>query len=188
MRDKDIRGILLPFLNSKYERDSDTLIIEELGLCQGTSRIDLAVVNGSIHGYEIKSEKDTLIRLEAQQETYNKVLDYVTIVASPRHLEKITTIVPEWWGLNEANYLEGILHISSIRGYSMNPSIDPLSLVQLLWRDEALDVLREYGLHKGLVRKPRKVLWECLAHSLPITELRKNVREKIKARDNWRPA
>jgi len=36
----------------------------------GASRIDRAVVNGSVHGYEIKSETDDLTRLPAQARAY----------------------------------------------------------------------------------------------------------------------
>ena len=59
MRDVDIRRALRTRV-----RDSDdmkeALVVDELGLCQGRARIDLAVVNSSLHGYEIKSERDTL--------------------------------------------------------------------------------------------------------------------------------
>ncbi|WP_128815240.1 hypothetical protein [Vibrio sp. 624788] len=41
-------------LKSQHE-DNQTLVIDELGLMHGSNRIDIAVVNGCIHGYEIKS-------------------------------------------------------------------------------------------------------------------------------------
>ena len=32
------------------------LLIHELGVCAGLARVDIALVNGSLHGFEIKSE------------------------------------------------------------------------------------------------------------------------------------
>ena len=81
IKDIDIRQVLLKKLSAEYRYDPDTIIIEELGLCQGEARIDLALVNGFIHGYEIKSERDTLERLPSQIEIYCRTLDTVTIVA-----------------------------------------------------------------------------------------------------------
>ena len=34
--------------------------VEELGVCRGRVRVDVAVVNGTLHGYEIKSDRDSL--------------------------------------------------------------------------------------------------------------------------------
>lgn len=188
MRDTDIRKVLLKSLQDKYGNRRDTLIIEELGLCQGDSRVDIAVINGSLHGYEIKSERDTLDRLPSQQDYYNRVLDCVTVVASSCHLSKVEKLVPSWWGLCEAEYKNRKLLIRKIRPDSQNNEVDPTAIVQLLWREEALDVLKKRDLHKGIVSKPREVLWHRLAECLPIDELRFEVRERIKARQYWRSA
>lgn len=99
MRDIDIRRALRLEMLRLHGDESDTRIVEELGLCQGIARVDLAVVNGSVHGYEIKSEHDTLARLPSQTDVYNRALDFVTIVTAPAHAEKIGDIVPPWWGV-----------------------------------------------------------------------------------------
>ncbi len=186
MRDIDIRKVLLKSLHNKHSKSHNTLVIEELGLCQGDSRVDIAVINGYIHGYEIKSERDTLDRLPSQQDIYGRVLDCITIVASTRHLPKIKKIVPSWWGLCKAEYKNRKLLIQKIRLGSQNPEIDPTAIVQLLWREEALDVLKSRNLHRGIVSKPREVLWDRLVECLSIDELRSEVRERIKTRQFWR--
>lgn len=188
MRDIDIRRVLLKSLQNKYGKRTDTLVIEELGLCQGDSRVDVAVINGSIHGYEIKSERDTLDRLPSQQDYYNRVLDCVTVVASTCHLSKVEKLVPTWWGLCKAEYKNRKLLIRKIRPDTQNSEVDPTAIVQLLWREEALDVLKKRDLHKGIVSKPREVLWNRLVECLAIDELRFEVRERIKARQYWRSA
>src|ERR1700761_2097597 len=89
MRDIDVRRALLTEMDRIHPDRSDTLVVEELGICQGVARVDLAVVNGTVHGYEIKSERDTLARLKAQADIYSKALEFVTIVAAPSHIAGI---------------------------------------------------------------------------------------------------
>jgi hypothetical protein len=186
MRDIDIRKVLLDSFQRQYKNDADTLIIPELGLCQGEARVDLAVVNGVIHGYEIKSERDTLNRLACQQDIYNQVLDFVTVVAGSRHICKIKKTVPKWWGISEVKYKNNKLTITEVRSCKENSKIVPMALVQLLWRNEALSILRERNFHGGVVSKPRTIIWERLVEYLSLDELRYEVRNKMKTRQNWR--
>lgn len=186
MRDIDIRKVLLKSFQNQYINDTDSLIVEELGLCQGDARVDLAIVNGVIHGYEIKSERDTLNRLSGQQDIYNKVLDCVTVVAGSCHLSKIKKVVPKWWGILEAKYKNKELTIVEVRPCKKNKNIDPSALVQLLWHNEALDILRQKNIHRGIASKPRHILWERLVDYLTFDELCFEVRRKIKTRQNWR--
>lgn len=188
MRDYDIRTALKQKLESINAREPDTLIIDEVGLCKGAVRVDIAVVNGTFNGYEIKSERDTLERLPLQEEVYSKTFDTVTIVTSGRHVNKITDRIPCWWGITEALMRRGEVCFQIIRKPEPNPNIAPLSLVQLLWRDEALTVLKERGLAEGMLSKPRRDLWQKIIDNLSVEELRKVVRERLKARENWRPA
>lgn len=187
MRDRDIRSALRARLGELHP-EPDTLIIDELGLCRGTARVDMAVVNGKINGFEIKSERDTLDRLPGQQEVYSQTLNEVTIVASGHHIDKIIGTVPEWWGVQEASLEEGEVVFKVLRDAAPNPDINPLALAQLLWREEALAALKQLGLNKGMLSKPRRVLWAKLAECLTLAELSSLVREQLKSRPNWRSA
>lgn len=60
--DYDIRVSLKETLANEH-KGTDTIIVDELPICWGDARIDLAVINGRINGYEIKSDRDTLDRL-----------------------------------------------------------------------------------------------------------------------------
>jgi hypothetical protein len=187
MRDRDIRAGLHTELQRAHRRyASETLFINELGLCQGNARIDLAVVNGSLSGYEIKSERDTLQRLPHQIEVYSKALDYVTIVASESHVNKTTDLVPEWWGLIATGFKEHDITFRLVRQPQINPGVDPYSVAQLLWRPEVAAILNDLGIKKGLTGKSRQVLWLTLAEALPINDLRDRVRHTLKVREGWR--
>jgi hypothetical protein len=49
--DADIRRALLARLEAAHRGEHDTVFFEELGLCRGQIRADIALVNGSLHGY-----------------------------------------------------------------------------------------------------------------------------------------
>ncbi len=66
MKDFHIRTVLKSKIVSRYAKDPSTLIVDELGIRQGAARIDVTVINGVIHGYELKSDCDTLNRLPSQ--------------------------------------------------------------------------------------------------------------------------
>jgi hypothetical protein len=186
MRDIDIRNKLSREMERKH-RGTDTRIVHELGLCQGMARIDIAVVNGTVHGYEIKSEQDTLVRLPGQVKIYSRTLEFVTIVTAPGHALKISNLVPTWWGIWIADEGGDGVRFEPEREPLPNPNIDAFALVQLLWREEAFQVLNERGLSRGLRSKPRGDLWRKLASELTIEDLAAVVRGCLKLRDAaWR--
>ena len=186
-RDIDIRSELHAALSSRYLNDDDAVIIDELGLCQGEARVDVALVNGVIHGYEIKSDSDSLERLPHQIYVYNRVLDIITIVTGKSHMERIKNLVPEWWGIIQVEKIKkNKVRLVNIREPKENSQIDPYSLVQLLWREEALEILITLGLEKGYLSKSRKEIWKRLASSVNIHDLQFYVRQQLKTRTNWR--
>jgi hypothetical protein len=170
-----------------YKDDPETRIVPELGIFQGTSRIDIAVINGFLHGYEIKSERDTLTRLPNQAAAYGQVFDTVTIVAGSSHITQVRAIVPKWWGILEAKPLRGgDVKLLRRRVERPNPIVNPVAVAQLLWKDEALMLLSLEGDVRGLRSKPRRIVWEALAAQIPLDVLRAKVREVLKTREGWR--
>lgn len=187
VRDIDIRRALHAEMQRLHKGDRDTRVVDELGLCQGVARVDVAVVNGSVHGYEIKSAHDTLARLSGQSDVYSRALDFVTIVVAKNHAQKIRAAVPRWWGIWSAAEREGAIHLKPVRKARPNPSVEPMALAQLLWREEALDALMARGLGHGMRSKPRAALWRRLADALSAEELGGVVREYLKKRGaDWR--
>jgi hypothetical protein len=185
MRDIDIRRALRQEMNRLHGADPNTRTIEELGLCQGTVRVDMAVVNGKIHGYEIKSEQDTLARLPGQCAVYNQVLDLVTIVTATSHAARLSGLIPRWWGIWKVVDKE-TTRLEEIRAPRKNPAVSIFAQVQLLWKEEALAALESRGLADGIRAKPRRELWNRLAVELSREEVATLVRECIKKRPGWR--
>ena len=187
MRDIDVRNALKREVLKQHEHDTDTLVLHELGLRHGAARVDVAVVNGSLHGYEIKSDSDTLDRLPMQIATYGLVLDKATLVVGERHAENAIALLPTWWGIKIAKEgPRGGISLREEKRVRMNPSVDPIAVAELLWRSEVTDILRELGFIEKELRKPRAHLYRELASSMDVNELRDKTRSVLKRRANWR--
>ncbi len=187
MNDVEIRKNFHRKILIRQHAQQNTLVIDELGLNHGKCRADIAVVNGRFVGYEIKSNNDSLRRLNEQVKSYNAIFDKVSIVVGNRHIKSIQNHVPEWWGIIEsARGPRGAVNFDLIRKAQTNKNIDPISIAQLLWRNEAEEILRQKNLSSKILRQPREVLYEHLVNILKICELRKFVRDYFKKRKNWR--
>lgn len=171
---------------SHVKYDIDTKVIDEMGLCQGSHKIDIAVINGSLIGYEIKSEEDTLYRLPSQMEAYNKVFDYINIVVNENHLQAVKDKIPHFWGIICVKKFGQEFKLEHERDAEKNQASDPFFVSQLLWKDEALDVLRKEGIDKGMKSKSRLQIWKKIAESLPKERINQYVRQYIKNRSTWR--
>jgi hypothetical protein len=157
-----------------------TIFLEELGLCQGDVRVDVAAVNGELSGFEIKSPADTLARWPKQRRIYSRVVDRAWLVAPEKTLEAAKA--PAWWGLIRIVETQDRLGLRVLREAGVNPSPDPYSIACLLWRDEAIAALEEFDLDRGVRTKGRRLIWQRLADQLPLDDLRRAVRAALKVR------
>src|SRR5688572_19542885 len=104
---------------------ADTIIVDELGLAHAKGRVDVAVINGCIHGYEIKSPRDKLNRLDSQIELYRRTLHKLTLVAARKHVPEVLDRVPEWCGVLEVKQgSRGGVSFDVCRDASPNPEVD----------------------------------------------------------------
>ncbi len=166
---------------AKGQNDSDALLIDELGLCRGSARIDLAVVDGQLHGYEIKSERDNLRRLGIQADIYSRVFDRVTLVCDVRHISRALDIIPTWWAVLriESAVLEP--EFKTVRLGRENPDRDARALAEFLWRDEAMSLLEQRHALRGMRSKPRSDLWDRICELFGTEEVSAAVRAHLKA-------
>ena len=187
--DQIIRVALKTKLERLYEHDPEHRIIEELGINHGSVRADVAVVNGVLECYEIKSDRDTLLRLPGQIKGYNSVFDKVTIVVGLSHIFEAMELIPDWWGISVAKQdSSGVIVFSQIREAQFNEHRDGVSIARLLWRQEALRILDELNEAEGYWSKPRKAIYNRLAAVLEVNVLADKVREAICLRGSWRSA
>lgn len=185
--DTDIRIALHAKRLRRVKAQPDTLVIDELGLAHAKSRIDVAVINGCIHGYEIKSAKDTLDRFATQIDIYRQTLQKLTIVAAPKHVAGIMGHAPEWCGVIAAEQgpRRGI-SFHALRNAAANPEIDPVMMAHLLWRDEVIELLDQAGYAPKELRRPRKQLYEMLCEAMTLREITASIRAFMVHRKTWR--
>ncbi len=186
-KDKTIRFAFKKILQDQYGDDPNTKIIEELGVAHGAARIDIASVNGIIHGYELKSDADTLNRLPEQMEIYNMIFDKITLIVGKTHVHEAIKKIPDWWGITLAKISSsGDIVFLSIREAEFNKKQDYFTIAKLLWRQEALYILEELKAAKGIRSKSRDTIYNRLVETLDPDVLKKTVNEQLRIRLNWR--
>lgn len=187
MRDAEIRQSFHRKRLKRYHADRGTLVIDELGLRHGTCRADIAVVNGRLLGFEIKSDRDALSRLPSQISAYNAVFGRITIIAGERHVPGVWEVVPHWWGIVLCTRgRRGGVHFATQRRPSPNPLVDALSVAKLLWRSEVVEILQGKGVDASTLRRPRRILQARLVETMRLSELRETVRSCLVNRKGWR--
>lgn len=190
--DKNIRVALGKVLERNLEKyrtegHNNAEVFEELGVRHGVARIDMAIVNGIMHGYEIKSDRDTLERLPEQIKEFSSVFDKLTLVVGKKHLYQAIHMVPEWWGVILAKFDDNNdVVLQTIREPENNTEQVRVSIARLLWREEALQILEERDSADGMRSKPREFIYERLATVLDITDLKERVNALLVSREGWR--
>lgn len=188
MYDFDIRLPLKKYLSQEYA-NTKSIIIDEFCICWGDARVDLAVVNSKFHGYEIKSDNDTLERLPRQIDFYGKVFDTMSIVCSKKWVSRARGLIPYWWGIiiaEEDSSGQVILHRR--RKEYLNKKTDTRSILELTWKNEAIGILAQHNAARGFRNKPRYDIWDHIMEILDKKSIHKAVRESIRERIEWRPS
>ena len=166
--DAAIRAALTERIRLRFRGRTRVSVIEELGLREGRARVDLAVVTDTLHGYEIKSDRDNRRRLRRQALIYGTVCDRMTLVAGQRAARWATRQAPDWWEIIEAvPRPAGRPRLRQVRRGRINRDRNPRALIELLWRVETLRLLLEHDIERGVVSKPRAVMWDRAIDSLP---------------------
>ena len=187
MNDLSIRKAVHSRIVKYHPNHPNSLVIDELGILHGKSRIDIAVINGAIHGYEIKSEEDHLNRLAAQVASYNTVFDKLTLVVAEKHSKTALARIPGWWGVIIASKDQrGGIKLDRHKRAWINQNIDPISVATLLWKPEAIDLLVSIGCSGKDLSGNRLELYRRIVDRLSLGELQFLVRKALKERVNWR--
>lgn len=107
-------------------------------------KADLAILNGTAAVYEIKSERDSLSRLERQIAAYQKVFAKVNVIAGSNHIENVLGMVPNEVGVFE---LSDRFQIRTVRDGADLPSRTvPSAMLGSITMDEAKAILKALGI------------------------------------------
>lgn len=188
MLDRDVRLAVRNKVIKDHIADPSTLVIEEMGVNHGRNRVDIAVINGEIHGYELKSDSDNLLRLPQQARAYSSVMDKVTLVIGSKHAHEAVSMIPEWWGIKIAEQgKRGGIKLHTERRNKKNRNIDSLELLKLVWKEEVNILLsQKIDVDWRIKSLRKKEIYQLVVDNFTIDEIQDNVRVILKNRVNWR--
>ncbi|MEV6948774.1 sce7726 family protein [Streptomyces sp. NPDC051172] len=186
-RDGDIRPVVREWI-SQQPLWRGAVLREELGLCNGEARADVAVIGAQLAGFEIKGPLDRLDRLPRQVAFYDRIFAQCWLVTTEAGWPAASALISPWWGVLLAEGGRRPSALSLMRAAQPNPTLEPVALARLLWRHEVLAELGAMGRTGATRRLPRHRLWQILAEALPVEELAARVAQVVGARQRPAPA
>lgn len=181
LKDEQMRSILFEYYESKDKR---LRFFEEFWIGRKTRTDALLVTEKEIIGFEFKSDKDTLTRLERQVHDYERYCDRNYLVTGQKFKEKAVEEIPEHWGIY-CVYLddEETIQLECIRKAQPNTKRMRLhNQLRILWRSELIPIIKKYKLG-GVTRKNKLELVRTLEHNLSKDVLRTELLEALIERD-----
>lgn len=187
--DSEIRSAFHAQKLIDYHKCPDAMVIDELGVAHGKNRIDIAVVNGCIHGYEIKSSKDNLLRISSQLDSYVKCFEKLSVITAENHLDALMKKTPEWCGIILAEKeQQGNIKFTTLRESKTNPDVDIVAMAHFLWKKETIEMLKSLGADKDMLKGTRINLYKNLSRMITIPELSEKIKYLFMGREEWRVA
>jgi len=180
LREQEIKIALIDWLFRKGLLLNST-IINEMVVANWSRRVDLAVAGKYLYAYEIKSDFDSLKRLNGQLEIFTSVFDKVTVVCSPKYTKDVLKKID--------NNVEVIEYSSTARGVkfkvikrgSLNIITDKKIFFSFLLKSELRNLIKNQCEISGLGSMDRATL-EGHAYKVSIKRIRDFVVFSLKNR------
>lgn len=180
LREPQIKAAVIDELFASGSIDADTVIISEMPVPSLPRRADLVVANGSLIGFEIKSDADKTLRLRGQIEAYRKAFEGTIVVTGAKHLDEVLDAALDTVGVFVIDEMENdapkarMLRKPHIRKLDMEASIRQMNARDLYRLARDHDVA-------GTDEKDRFTL-EQRVRCLPLASVRKSALDAIKLR------
>ncbi|AKF46323.1 sce7726 family protein [Pseudomonas fragariae (ex Marin et al. 2024)] len=151
--EKEIKALLIDWLFDKG-MINDAVIINEMVVANWSRRADIAVANGRLYGFEIKSHFDTLKRLPGQVESFQAHFDKVVVVAATKFIASIQRDYPSEIGILEVYEVSGRAKIRQVRPGRICEVKDVSKLTSLITKSELEKFLKQSGIpvRAGMLR------------------------------------
>jgi hypothetical protein len=134
----------------------------------GSCKADVAILNGTSTVYEIKSERDSLVRIHDQVSWYGRFFAHVNVITGENHIKNVLATVHEDVGVL---LLTDRFQIATIRKSQYAPErISQEVIFDSIRRDEAKKILKKYGVEIPAVPNTlmysslRKLFFELTQH------------------------
>ncbi len=181
LRDDQMRSILF----ESYENQGNRIrFFEEFRFGRKTRADALLVTEFEMIGFEFKSDRDNLNRLERQIHDYERFCDRNYLVTGQKFREKASSEIPKHWGIY-CIYLndEDVLQLECIRKAEPNKKRMRLhNQLRLLWRSELIPLIKKYKLG-GVTAYNKLELVRKLEHHLSKEQLQLELMNTLLERD-----
>jgi hypothetical protein len=188
MSEAAIRTDIKSHLRGRFAKVPGARWVEEMEVCAGRGRIDLALITHRFIGIEIKGPKDSLARLGGQVVQYSRCFDMVILVAHERWASSALKMIPSWWGLIQGEDSAGAYVYRLVRRPTLNTQVDLSALLGLLWRDEITRIFAECLNREAPARAPKHALRGQLLEEVAAPRLKAVSLEALRHRAGWRAA
>ena len=181
LKDEQMRSVLFEYYENRNVRQR---FFEEFCFGRKTRADALLVTETEMIGFEFKSDKDNLNRLERQIHDYERYCDRNYLVTGQKFKEKAPEEIPEHWGIY-CIYMDDsqTLQLECIRKAQPNNKRMRLhNQLRLLWRSELIPIIRKYKLG-GVTAKNKLELVRTMEHNLTKEVLRSELLESLIERD-----
>jgi hypothetical protein len=186
MTEQAIRTFVKARLPRLVQSLSRAYLVEEMEVCSGRARIDLAVIGDRLIGIEIKGPQDSVTRLPGQAKAYSECFDHVVLIVHESLATKALALIPDWWGLIAGRQVDGRIRYRFERRPETNPSLNLEKVLSLLWRDEIDALLADLlGSHPKPRATKKSIRAELLAQVEPPVLHQASLR-KLRERTEWR--
>lgn len=151
----------------------------------GKSKADFVLINGKAVVYEIKTELDTLERLEVQVKDYYRAFDHVCIVTSKSHYYQAVRILSDTpvgiYVLTQHNTISSTLRKEPVQN---NAFLNHITIFKLLRKSEYQNIVFQY--YGKLPDVPQAFYYDaCLKQfsNIPIVEAYNMTLKELKKRN-----
>lgn len=175
MTELEIRNAIIASMSSTSTW-ANSAFIPEMFVDEFTRRADLVVAGNKLIAFEIKTERDTLDRLDGQLESYTRFFEQVTVVCAERHLEGIEAnpfCEVGIWVIGKDGSIRKVRKAKNLEQHSMD------SWLSFLPVDELRKFLKTRGIKLGRHRHDLLVG----AAEIPLKAVRTYVLDYLQRRD-----
>ncbi len=186
MTEDQIRSDIRSQLPRIFRKNSEARLVEEMEICAGKARADMAVISDRLIGIEIKGPRDNLDRLPSQVDQYSKCFDQVVLVVHELLANAAVQLIPQWWGVVVGSDKNGTNTYQLRRRPNQNRGVDVDAVLTLLWRQEIEALYIQFlDLPPSIRSSKRKLRTQLLADISP-TALKVAGIRQLRQRQEWR--
>lgn len=181
LNEAEFKAVTIDWMYARNLLIEDAVLINELPVNGFLRRVDLAVANGKLHAFEIKSDLDSVDRLTGQVETYRDFFDKVTVVCSKKIVSYSLKWLPEDVSIVElSTSAKGLAKLTIKRRGKIKEVTDCRSYLSFLDKKSLIRGLRKAGLSCGISENREQLIQ--LYSKLPKSYWRRLVLDFLKDR------